>query len=1856
MNKTKKLLSVVLAIVMALSCMSMTASAAKTAYKTVDELTALDAYSPYGQVTRLSTEERTSIIFDALDGLLAPMTGLNMGSLLNVNLVVTKLTLDINLTSVDGICASFDSIRNLFKNGLFSVAKAILNFGVLENLNVDSWQTGMTRDGTAQFTILSEIVEVLSAQSGLIYNVLDSGELDLGMIASFLKGVDLSSVTDLIGNIPGLIKGIIYPMIERWDDNLAVIKELDASIAGTSENYTSVEAVVNWRVSKLFTDNMSITTVKYDANGNMTSEHTGMPISTTAPGTPSDSSPRCYYHVTGTTPGSVMTVYHIVDEAEAKTLAKTPDKVNGSPAAYTYFKEAQTYTMAQEVEGSDTYVWKATDDWGNTWSMKWYNDNSPLLPNLGFTVDLTTMSAGELLYKFIPVVFENMAPVVLNGSIKKILAEFFGAKFTYVGDVGSDEVNALPDASNAFFTEEQGEYLWEWSNYAVINGNHYYRFEDQIFAGDISKKNNYFDIINWNFEITGDFMNEFIPADTAVANGSDRLLLHVNDFLVKVANTVLLPSASTADTLSDFTAEWELPTFAAGNENLVKNIKALAQEIIGLAPQHIFGSDYATNERCYVDLMLSSDNDTVLVGIAATLVDAIMPSMTLPGKSDILASGAKVGAILAAVVREFAAYLAPEYNFDALIYTSFENGTKKFVSGKDSGYWFDVILTMGINVGFEYLRAFGDMGEGTAQWDAFVSNVGYGVDGKTYAAGTTQEALNAEWEGMLDYIIDWALSTDYEWTWKMANIVDTTGLTINLTTTEDPFAKIQTVLGSILPVDEILYVEPATGESKIEHFLRQDLILGIVDLKWDHLINTIQLNGTNKYFRTANVLDQLAALLKVVVNNLFAKMGSGASDSGSDSSKFELIPAAVKDFDTLANQDNIAVFARDLIGALYTALITNKAVDTVFPFLNFILGWKTDPQQIADPQIWTEFRDGNDYAYLWGSNGVTAGSFNIGDGATKIKIRNNSAGMLETHRNSSVTDHAYDIEIKSMSVDSDAKNKLTFSYGDGYISPYETLDVTVGGTYQGDEAVTVTIAYEYIGKDGKAIGGTQYTSLSFLISSLYEDANIDGRFDGDDDKDYAGIDQYKKYQFTEDIYGTVTNFEPTIFATSGTTGATGSRDFGGITAPDHEYDDCDNIKVNHDMSGLAPDKFDYITDRAEGQWEATKPKEGSISGFLYKAASGVTADTAFDYGIYDMGRYAIKYGSDSKVWEIQYIYYNDYDVDKVYADNKNNGYNANQGVDSAIYNEYNAAWNDIVKYATYPMMTTAAGSSSSIDYVSAIMPKIEPAIERFEAAKEAYEEALANVGASGSSASLPSYVQEMASKIDDDFINGKEINFQDYDFYEYFNYQDVKVAGENLYRTYLAPDVMDTYYIQGSGIREAELDLVMDAETNGFIAAGIAASRLTNDQDAINASIAAHDEWKMPTTSVLIVEDMASKIEYYKQFLAANAEDNDHVQFLNKEISYVEAQNLVEADYTENSWADYAKALAEAKAVAAGSDKFSAYNSRIYDVKYNLMVAYKQLLLKEDSLFVKGDIATIRANIETANAIFASLAAGDGVWVLAADYEGEADAAYAQLISALGYEYQARYSENDVEVQNGTKTEGELKYNADGSPMKFDLYADSALEYANNDRPNRQGNQAKVDAANEALEAAIANFETTAVLEPNTLVLNENAPFEAIIDTVNCGEYTGAIYGFDTLGYNDEYIVDGTIADFVTTAYGDDYLEVVVGDASVETTGTLINVLDEDGNVVETYVYILFGDIDMDSAIGSADAAIAEFYEMNYEGFNTLYQFMAGDLDGDMAAGSADAATMEFYEMNYYGLPTQAENGAMVAANGEYVY
>jgi len=168
----------------------------------------------------------------------------------------------------------------------------------------------------------------------------------------------------------------------------------------------------------------------------------------------------------------------------------------------------------------------------------------------------------------------------------------------------------------------------------------------------------------------------------------------------------------------------------------------------------------------------------------------------------------------------------------------------------------------------------------------------------------------------------------------------------------------------------------------------------------------------------------------------------------------------------------------------------------------------------------------------------------------------------------------------------------------------------------------------------------------------------------------------------------------------------------------------------------------------------------------------------------------------------------------------------------------------------------------------------------------------------------------------------------------------------------------------------------------------------------------------------------------------------------------------------------------------------------------------------------------------------------------------------------------------------------------------------------------------------------------------NTLEIKDTAPSQPTIDTANNCGYDASIYGMDTLGWNDDLTPEGAIADYLTTTLGDEYLRVTMPDCGSETTGTIIEVLDADGStVLETYVFIYFGDVDQDGMVGSSDDFIVSYYEANYMGIDTLAQFMASDLDGDGWPTSADGFTMNYYETNYMGMPTQADVAAMAVGN-----
>lgn len=117
------------------------------------------------------------------------------------------------------------------------------------------------------------------------------------------------------------------------------------------------------------------------------------------------------------------------------------------------------------------------------------------------------------------------------------------------------------------------------------------------------------------------------------------------------------------------------------------------------------------------------------------------------------------------------------------------------------------------------------------------------------------------------------------------------------------------------------------------------------------------------------------------------------------------------------------------------------------------------------------------------------------------------------------------------------------------------------------------------------------------------------------------------------------------------------------------------------------------------------------------------------------------------------------------------------------------------------------------------------------------------------------------------------------------------------------------------------------------------------------------------------------------------------------------------------------------------------------------------------------------------------------------------------------------------------------------------------------------------------------------------------------------GDFAGCVFGIDTL--NGE-----NIEDFVTTAVGS--VEVVANADGNISTGATILLKDAAGEVVATYVFIYFGDINGDGAVDITDAAMVEAHDQWVETIDEdTAAYYASDVNSDATVDITDSAAIE---------------------------
>lgn len=1511
MKKSTKLLSVILAVVMIFSTMSVMAFAAKTEYQTSDNLTALDAYSPDGAVTRLSTEERMSVVFDFLDVTLAA-ANINMGEVINT----AGLRLVIDLRSVNALCGTIDSAQALLNNGLVKLVKGLL--GIVKDANLKNWKSGMTREKNAQLDIVNGIATLLNDNAGLVKKVINDGKLDVGIIGNF---VDISGVNKYLSDLPGMLKGLVYPVFARVDDDMTLIN----TYSTTTENPdTLIKNVLINAMSKP----QSYTSYKEDASGNCISNHIALPTS-------AEAGLRDYYVKGSDSKGAYIEVFEY--DTAKKTYISQDEK---------YYKTEET-----DMEGKGTGVYVYANAAGE--NVKYYVKDSYFLPSLAtsgkvseiFNLDSNTLVSA--LYQIAPYVFKDLAPVVLNGSVKMLLAQWFGAEKTELFGGKASEATAvlakLPSDVKAFYSKAAGAYNWEWSDFTIgSDGNGYYRLvskdglTETWLKFDMSTANSFAKLINWNYTISGDFVNEFMPTAanggsvTASAAGYTTVLASLNDFVGKAIDTMLSDTAKAA-------INWT----KGDNTKLIPNLRKALQYVAAYNPEYLFGTGYETVYAGYYDTVVdkSASAQDVVTALGAIGVKALMPQIILPSAAEL--KGQNVTALLACVIRELATQFVPTYNYDALIYADYNS--KTLVKGKDSGYWLDVIFTMGTDIGMKYLSKLADLGSDKAG--------GYSVAAsKTYKLADFEKNTRA-WEDTIDWIIDWALTSDNEWCWKFQKLINTDGLDLDLATAQDPWVKLDKIIRDVLPVEKIINETATDGKTFLETVLREDIIDRLLNLDVSKLLGTNSVTGifnipANSTLRTEAMYPAVFRIVRELLNKVLGKVCGNTA----------LIADSYNSIDAILQKDAIADLAEKLILGIAYAVKSGGLLDVALPFVNFFLGWTTNAQSYAEPKL-TIDKGTLNYVQL------TNGQMN-----TTLKVTNASAGMLLKHGDT--YDHPYVLTLKSVTVNGTEMLKS----GEKKLSPYESTDVTLNAAVPTDSLVKVTAVYSFTFKDGTAYNG-DITSTTFEYAT--NDATDVGTAWSKEDKKTSIYDVVKmKGETTTDYL--VTNASALASAISNIA----------VTWTNQRDTDCKF--TNGSISG-----FDSSIFESSGQAEALVsnsfnfPKESSISVNPLRVKSDVDVETvpsasSFALGnssVTVYGEYRKRHGTLTMTAPFGTLYYYNAMPIKTLVDSEFKANRDSSKYPAEAWNTYWTALTAAAKLAYGPFKKANLGNYSD-DNLTAAITALETAVKALDTAS--------TTPSSGSATVTPAPIEAALKAAGD-------INYQNFDLYAYWAYEKAMKAGNAIIDAYKGP-VAPEKYIDGSSLSEAEITAIANKATATYKSA-IVASMKAPSIEAQNAYMDAVKAYKTPSYSELEVLNSAKNIAWYASFLK-NAAVKTEKQFLDKEIKAAKAQGYKEADYTAGSYARYTKALAAAEALNANA---KALQSEVFDAKYELEIAQRALMPKSASALEAGAYTELEAVIAQAKSIFTDNSA---YTFDASKADGLTETeAYAKLVSVLGYEY-----------------------------------------------------------------------------------------------------------------------------------------------------------------------------------------------------------------------------------------------------------
>lgn len=650
MKQSTKLLSMILALIMAFSCMTVIGSATKEEV-TKDKMT----YDSVDDAI-LSAEQAATVLFNYLDASVMPGLG-------TVDLSVLG---ELNLTSIDSAVSSiYNLLKKVKSTGLHisvtDLGNLVDGMDILKNVQRSG---GDLEVAYALFNYLGAngtVAVVKKAPYGLLTNKgISLGSLLNGIVKNF---ADLSEINGILTDINGYVTKMVYDLLihgsykEGYENNSYPSAE---DLGGTlPAGLTTVDSIIDMAIAGLLTspqdyewDEVTPTLKKWDMNSYVMPTFAEKYTAATAASylSLSDSNnsifalldkvaPYAIYDL-GINPLNNNLKKALFDAVEADAKEIDISKV---PA------DAKTAFEADKEDGTESYItYISYDKIFKSSDGEWY---------------YTTLKNSEKIVNGEPETDKDG-----NVVIEKVRKYY---------RINTASANSFFDLIN-----------WDWNITApnpAVDGTATGAINEIDYAGIIKQYGSITQALNHLV---------YIVSENALSDYAREYFNEVVYGNAKAGNPIWKDGATSA---------------TEGNSTVfVKNLERIIKFLLAEYADKIFGEDSPYVAWEYKDVQNMTLVE-LIAHIGPTFFEDAMPQLIMPKDENGLVAfhdGVQILEFGAIVIREFMTEITPDVNYDAQIFAA---GTLTSADGRQfashsADEWFDLILNMGMDIAYTYLN------------------------------------------------------------------------------------------------------------------------------------------------------------------------------------------------------------------------------------------------------------------------------------------------------------------------------------------------------------------------------------------------------------------------------------------------------------------------------------------------------------------------------------------------------------------------------------------------------------------------------------------------------------------------------------------------------------------------------------------------------------------------------------------------------------------------------------------------------------------------------------------------------------------------------------------------------------------------------------------------------------------------------------------------------------------------------------------------------------------------------------------------------------------------------------------------